>query len=193
MPLEHDPQGTTGSVPLKLSEAEVSQLLDRAMARHQESQTLPDKVLGVEDAVEIARSMGIPEEHVLAAAEELRRRRHSSTPVHLTEEERHRRTEIVRSRRSVRFGMSLVGGLAGAVVALFLLRSGVTAFFALLVLGIAAATIFAGFKRMMAPVPEAEIEQLELPPAAGRCRVCGAPAYSPQATFCEQHRYKGPG
>ena len=31
------------------------------------------------------------------------------------------------------------------------------------------------------------------PPVPGTCRVCFRPAYTPQSTFCEEHRYKPQG
>jgi len=193
MPLEHEPGP---SQQVKLSEAEVSQLLDAAIARHKQAQALPEKVLSVDDALEIARTMGIPEEHVHEAAAELQRRRTTAgVPAVLTEDERRRRGEVVRSRRAQKFLLSLAGGaavLTGIIVlsAVFYAAS----WAAMLILGVTLVVVVRNLVRwLFGGVTDAELESVEVPPLPGRCRVCGAPAYTPQATFCEQHRYKGPG
>lgn len=195
MPLEHSPESAAKGPRVKLTEAEVSQLLDEAMARHRQAEALPEKVLSIEDAVEIARTMGIPEEHVHAAAAELQRRRPAEAPVVLEAAELARRRDIVRSRRAQKFYLSLglsvfltvaMWGLVGA-------SGGSAALLLLLTGGVLAAVLGTLARWLWAPVTPQELEKLDVPPPPGRCRVCGARAYTPQATFCEQHRYKGPG
>ena len=150
----------------RFSEAELSAVLDRALERQREADARRQ---------EIARSLNLPEEHVRAAAEEIVRRR-----------QRERRLPLVRARRKKQ---ALLAAVVLGVPALLLALKGALLPAVLLVLPL----LYFGWRALAGPVTEADAERAEPLPVAGTCRVCGEPTVNPRSTFCETHRYKGPG
>lgn len=191
MPLEHehDPQVKSPPGPA-LSAADLSAILDSAIARH--SEALRSDQTTLEEAIDIARQLNIPEEHVIAAAEELRRRKAAEAAEHRQGAGRSLRRARIRAGRRTAF---LV---ASALAALFVApwffgapdaaRPTIT-YFLLCALPVA----FFAWRWLISPVSDAQADRVELPLVAGTCRVCQAPASTPQSTFCEEHRYRGPG
>lgn len=182
MPLQQQQEVT-------LTPEELQSVMRDAIARHGQAQRDAEErararnLATVEDALSIARDLNIPEEHVLAAVRErnmakLREQRRGS----------------VRASRQARFFLWLgaaVGFSAMAAIATAL--TGGLAWWA--VFPTAAAwigTFYLAWKWLFAPVEDSELRQADHIPVAGTCRVCGAPAYNERATFCEEHRYKGP-
>jgi len=188
MRLEHQEEsGSQGaSASARLTQEQLSELLDTAIAKHgaaERRQEQQSQLMTVDDALEIARSLNIPEEHVLAAAQELQKRGSVDE-----------RKSLARMRRLAPFGVT--AGLAGLLTVSMGLIGGIVkvpdAMGALLMTAAWLPPLFFGWRWKFAPVSQEEADRIELPPKPGVCRVCGAPAVTPQSTFCEQHRYKGP-
>lgn len=177
---QFEKQQTSGGEETRASysQEEISAILEAAQAR---SNSDPSAALdlpyrgGIEDALEVARSLNIPEEHVQAAAREILARR---------------RAGAVQQRKAApAWAMAAAGLLVGAGAIWFMRAPFWSPFWLkLLVIGLAAGAIWALIKLAQhgASIP---VEQL---PVAGVCRVCGQPAYNERATFCEEHRYRGP-
>ncbi|MFN3651544.1 MAG: hypothetical protein ACK47B_18365 [Armatimonadota bacterium] len=185
MRLDHDhlKQDRTPAPPapgMQLSQDDLSRLMSEAIARHGQQQRELERraeVATLDDALEIARQLDIPAEHVLAIATRMMRER--TAP---------QRKQVVKARRRRTFFMAAglaAGFLAGAVV-----LQVVPVWLA--IVGAALILAAAGI-RMAMPVSDADAEGVELAPRPGVCRVCGDAAQSPASTFCEAHRYRGPG
>jgi hypothetical protein len=169
----------------RLSPDELQSVMQDAIARHgaaerqaeaaQELRTLSS----VEEAMEIARQLDIPEEHVRAALRQ--RERELLRPQRREQAARKRRGEFIFSL-VVSIALTAAMGLIGALGSIL----------GLAVLAIWILPLMLGL-RLLTAVSDAAADREELPPVAGVCRVCGAPAYNERATFCEAHRYKGPG
>jgi hypothetical protein len=168
----------------RFSEAELSAVLDRALERQRESdarqQEFAARPTTLEDALEIARSLNLPEEHVRAAAEEIVRRRHRDGRIPLVKARRKKQAIVAPVALGVLGLLFGVGSSAGTLG---------MALLGLLVLPVG----YLWWCWLAAPVAEAEADRTEPLPVAGTCRVCGEPAVTPRSTFCEAHRYKGPG
>ncbi len=175
------PAGAAGAP--QLTSDELSDLLSTAIAR-QEGEARYGDVATLDDALEIARQLNIPEQHVVAAAEELRARKVQEAEHRLTLEQRTLRKRAIKAGRGRAFTTGTVLAAVAGVAASFF-----TGVFAWLALPVVAAAYLAA-RWLFIPVSDEEADRTELPPAAGQCRVCGRPAHTPQATFCEEHRFK---
>lgn len=163
---------------LRLSHDELTAVLNDAIARHSEAERSAERPASLEDALEVARQLAIPEEHVLAAAQELQRRRL-----------RELRRQVARSRRKAPFLGAL--GLAAAVaLVVALVRPSLGGLVSVLLAALSA--LYLGWRWKAEPVTDAEADRTELPPVPGRCRVCGGEATTPRATFCAEHAYRSP-
>ncbi|HTE19897.1 MAG TPA: hypothetical protein VK689_16150, partial [Armatimonadota bacterium] len=165
-----------------LTPDELQDVMSDAISRHSDAERRREEhstLATVEDALEIARTLNIPEEHVRAAVAD--RQRHKL---------RAERRAAARRSRGNAFMLALA---LSAPVLLFSLRGGVLRGGLVIVLLLALVNAFLAWRWLAAPVTDAEADRVELMPVPGKCRVCGAPAYTPRATFCEAHRYKGPG
>jgi hypothetical protein len=186
--LRHEnPEEQNRSAALELSRAELSEVLNEAIARQSEGEPTGTDVATLEEAIEIARQVNVPEEHVLAAAAALRRRKEAAALAVRRDEKR----ELVRQGRQRAFLASAVGTALAAALAFVLAPLGIAwAWGGAIALALLA--LYQGARWIALPVTDAEADRVELPPVAGTCRVCGSPAYTPRATFCEEHRYQGP-
>jgi hypothetical protein len=159
---------------------ELNELLNTAIARHGEAERAQEaraSMATMDDALEIARSLGIPEEHVREAAAEMRRKQGAPRPAELA---RLRRMTWMAGGTVLVSALLLTFAVAPSVPVVYPVGAGL-----LLMVTFAAWAIMAarlGQARMAATLP-----------AVGVCRVCGEPAYNERATFCEAHRYKAPG
>jgi hypothetical protein len=167
---------------MRLTTEELTEVLNTAIARQGEVELQAAPPATLEEAVEIARQLNIPEEHVLAAAEEVRRRGM-----------RGRRRAALRRRRAAGLQLAAAGAGLFTLAGLGLLALSVPPLVAFGPLLVAAVWLFAAFRARFAPISDAEADRVELPPVPGECRVCGRPACSANATFCAEHRYRGPG
>lgn len=169
----HDPAA------LRLTHDELTSVLNEAIARQSEAERMVERPATLEDALEVARQLAIPEEHVLAAAEELQRRR-----------SRELRRTIVRERRKAPF-LAALGLAAALALVVSLVGPSLGGFISVLLA--AAPACYLGWRWKLAPVSDQEADRTELPPTPGYCRVCGAPATTPRSTFCPEHTYRAPG
>jgi hypothetical protein len=181
MSLKHQSQVDAETAAVRLSPDELQDLMNNAIQRHGQAQRQADRALDhqlstVEDALDIARQLNIPEEHVRAAIVE---RQQSKLRV--------QRREAVRNGRKAAFFAVLAIAVIASLGAL--IRIPGIGFIAFALWGVAA---FLAFRWLGAPVSDTEADKTDVVPVAGTCRICGAPAYNERATFCEQHRYKGP-
>lgn len=184
MRLENEQQAAAAP-GVRLTPNELQEVMTEAIQRHGQAERAAEQRTGlstVEDALEIARSLNIPEEHVRAAIADRGR-------LKLREERR----LAVRGRRRAGFLFGLASVVGLEVLLSFVGFASLTLFTLLLlhvpllaVLGILA------HRWLAAPVSDAEADRTEVLPVTGKCRVCGADAYAPRATFCEEHRYRGP-
>jgi len=174
-----NPTASDGALAQRLTQDELAEVLNVAIERQAEGQQYGGDSTTVEEAVEIARQLGIPEDQVLAAAQDLQGRRLQR----LDEAKQIRLRGEIKAKRKKGFFISLlpIGG-AAAVLAYFspLLALAVLPFF-----------LFALW-RFLAPVADDDLRLEEPPPKPGACRVCGRPATTPRSTFCEEHRWQGP-
>ncbi|MGV3719869.1 MAG: hypothetical protein ACO1SX_03080 [Actinomycetota bacterium] len=157
----------------------MSSLLNDAITRHSQSQRSPVSTGTLEEALEIARQLDIPAEHVMAAAQEVQLRRLREV-----------RRGIARQRRKAPFvaALAIAMGIAVVVILVKLAIGGIlSALLAFL------PALYLGWRWLAAPVTDAEADAVELPPVPGTCRVCGASATTPRSTFCTEHEYRGPG
>lgn len=174
----HEPEPKRNRA-LRLSEDELSAVLNDAIAGHSQVQRGPEHASTLEDALDIARQLDIPEEHVLAAARELQKRR-----------VRELKRGVVRKQRKTSFLAALaLGAVVALVVLLIKLSIGgvISGLVALL------PAVYLGWRWLVSPVTDAEADAVELPPVPGQCRVCGNPAAAPRSTFCAEHQYRAPG
>lgn len=166
------------SPSLRLSYEELTAVLNDAIARHSEAERQTERPASLEDALDVARQLAIPEEHVIAAARELQRRR-----------VRELRRAAARERRKAPFLAAL--GLAAAIgLVVALVRPSLGGLVSVLLVGLTA--LYLGWRWKVAPVSDTEADRTELPPMPGHCRVCGSEATTPRATFCTEHEYRGP-
>jgi hypothetical protein len=188
MRLENEPssqsQQTSG---VRLTASEMDAVLNRAIVRDGSRAALEPREATLEDALEIARELGISEEQVRASLQEVRAEKLKSA-------RREEKRAVVRSRRRL---AAWIATAAAAVFTGWLLMgaAGVgltTLAWASIVLGWLGAGALV-YRAKFSPVSDAQADRVELPPVAGTCRVCGKTAHSPQSTFCEEHRYRGPG
>jgi hypothetical protein len=181
MSLKHQNQVDTEAATVRLSPDELQDLMTDAIQRHGQAQRQADHAADyhlstVEDALDIARQLNIPEEHVRAAVEARQRSKL-----------RGQRREMARNGRRAAF-------FAGIALAVLLTLGSVLFKFLFFPVGalVWILTAFLGYRWLGAPISDTEADKTDVAPVAGTCRVCGAPAYNERATFCEQHRYKGP-
>ena len=180
-PTQASVNGAAPPSAVKLSAGELDAVLQGAIARHGDSKSAEPAGTTLEEALDIARQLDIPEEHVLASVQDLQKLRL-----------RQQRRELAKARRRLDSRVTLViAAVVGAIGATLGLRGGFSPL-ALLTLGGAAMLVFWALRAAMSPVTDAEADAFEIPPVAGVCRTCGVPAITSKATFCEAHRYKGP-
>lgn len=168
----------------ELSQDEISEILNLAIQRQASAPQAHEQAGTLEQAIEIARQLNVPEEHVLAAAEELRLRKHQAQNAEERALQRGWKRRMVRAGRQRNFLASLVAGVAGG--AAMLLAHVHPDLLALLPLALPA---LSGLRLAM-PVSDEEADRVEVPPRAGVCRVCGDEAHTPESTFCDRHRFK---
>ena len=163
-----------------LTQDELSRVLHAAIQRHADAERQAGGLVTLEEALEIARQLDIPESEVLAAAEAIRRERE-------LEALRPQKRAAVRMARRHAFlaGLAGFGGL-GAIVS-WLTTSPLFVGIGLLL------SLYLAVRWLVFRISDAEADRVELLPLAGVCRVCGKPAITPRATFCEEHAYKAPG
>lgn len=168
-----------GRAASPLTQDEISQVLHAAIQRHADAERQTTGLVTLEEALEIARQLNIPEGEVVAAAEAIRRERE-------LEALRPQRRAAVRMARRHAFlaGLASFGGL-GAIVS-WLTTNPLFVGIGLLL------AIFLAFRWLVFRISDAEADRVELLPVAGVCRVCGKPAITARATFCEEHAYKPP-
>jgi Flp pilus assembly protein TadB len=167
------------SAALRLSHDELTDVLNDAIARQSKAEYQTERPSSLEDALEVARQLAIPEEHVLAAAQELQRRRL-----------REQRRTVARDRRQAPF-LAAVGLAIGIGLVVMLTRPSLGGFISVLLVALPA--LYLGWRWRAAPVTDAEADRTELPTTPGHCRVCGATATTPRSTFCSEHEYRAPG
>jgi hypothetical protein len=191
---EEQGQGSALPAAHELSRDELSEVLNEAIARQAgtapaagAAQPVGDRAT-LAEAIEIARQVNVPEEHVLAAHAALQRRKEEAALVGRRDEKR----DLVRQARQRAFMASAVGTAIAAGIAFALSLFGFTwawgALVAMLLL-----TLYRAARWLASPVSDAEADSLQLAPVAGTCQVCGLPAHTPRSTLCEEHRFKGPG
>jgi len=163
---------------LRLTHDELTSVLNDAIARHSEAERQAERPATLEDALDVARQLAIPEEHVLAAAQELQRRRLREV-----------RRQVARDRRKAPFLATVsIAAAIGLVVALVRPSLGGLISVLLVMLPV----LYLGWRWKASPVSDAEADRTELPPTPGRCRVCWAGATTPRSTFCAEHEYRAP-
>ena len=187
MRLENEPpsqsQQTSG---VRLTASEMDAVLNRAIARDSRGKQLEPREASLEDAIEIASELGISEEQVRASLAEVRSEQVKTG-------RRDEKRAVVRRRR--RTAAWVATAAMAAFMGWILIGSagvGATVFAWLLVVLGWLAVAWLIFRAKFAPVSDAEADKVELMPVAGTCRVCGEPAITPQATFCQEHRFQGP-
>jgi hypothetical protein len=182
MPIQTQQQETL------LTADELQSVMKDAIARHGQAERVAEteRVSGlstVDEALAIARDLNIPEEHVLAAVNDRNKAK-------LLEQ---RRQSIRKSRQNALW--LWLGGACG-FTAMAAVVSGITHGFPWVVAFPTFAAwigaVWFAYKAFFAPVTDSEAQDADVIPVGGTCRVCGAPAYNERATFCEEHRYKGP-
>lgn len=179
MSSQFEQQQTSGGeeTRARYSQEEISAILEAAQAR---SQSDPSAALdlpyqgGIEDALEVARSLNIPEEHVQAAAREILARR---------------RAVAVQRKPAPAWLAPALGFFVGMGCVLLLVASPFWLKFFGLGLALSSAVAWV----LMQLASRGSGVAGEKLPVAGVCRVCSQPAYDERATFCEEHRYRGPG
>ncbi len=185
MRLENEPQSQQTS-GVRLTASEMDAVLNRAIARESDARKIEPREATLEDALEIARELGISEAQVRASLEEVRAEK-------LKVARRDEKRAVVRSRRRRAAGVA-IAAMAGIMAWVLIGSAGVGAtIFAwtLLITGwLGVAWLL--FRAKFSPVSDEEADRVELPPVAGTCRLCGRPSFTPQSTFCEEHRYQGP-
>lgn len=168
----------------RLSSDDLNLVLSDAIRRQSRAQEETERqisqlgqVTSVDDAIEIAQQLNVDEKHVRAALADYQKSRL-----------RGQRRDLVRAGRRntgigllVLGGVVLVGALAAAPALAWVGAAGLLAGGALFLWG------------MLGGVSDTAADQKEIMPVAGTCRVCGKSAYNERSTFCEEHRYKGPG
>lgn len=175
---------------LQLNPDELQSLMKDAISRHSQSQRQQEErvhqagsLATLEDALSIARDLDIPEEYVLEAARERHRAK-------LLDQ---RRWAVKAGRRNA-FWLGLGLATVTTVVSLMLgaLTGGGLSWLLVFSGAFWLAVLFLAWRWLFAEVGDPELKRTDHIPVAGTCRVCGAPAYNERATFCEEHRYKGP-
>jgi len=165
--------------PLRLTHDELTAVLNDAIARHSEAERRAERPTTLEDALDVARQLDIPDEHVLAAAQELQRRR-----------VRELRRQVARDRRKAPF-LAASGFAVGIGMVVALVRPSLGGLVSVLLVMLPA--LYLGWRWKLAPVSDAEADRTELPPVPGQCRVCGSTSATPRSTFCTEHEYRAPG
>jgi hypothetical protein len=185
MRLENEPPSPSQqSSGVRLTASEMDAVLNRAIARESSKAEIEPREATLEDALEIARELGISEEQVRASLAEVRS---EGLKGGRSDEKR----AVVRARRRRAAGVTTALMAAFMAVLLFApAGSTMTLFGCLLIVAGWLGVGWLIFKARFSPVTDAEADRVELPPVAGTCRVCGKSAYSPQSTFCEEHRYR---
>jgi hypothetical protein len=187
MRLENEPSSQleqSGSV--RLTATEMDEVLNRAIARDSQGLQVEPRTATLGDAVEIAQELGISEEQVRASLVEVRAEK-------LQSGRRDEKRAVVRARRRRTAGVAIAGMAALTAFVLFGSAGGAATIFTWFL--IAAGWLSVAWlilRAQFASVSDKEADAVELTPVAGTCRVCGAPASSPQSTFCDEHRYQGP-
>lgn len=165
------PRPSRAEEELTLSQDELAQILKEASSRGAQS-TRAD-VTTVDGALEAARELGIPDEHVLEAVDKLRAQKSRRAELHSVAARRRDNT--------LRFlGVMLLTCLIVAVTSSF--NIAMIVFVSMLL------PLFKnGFAWYQAAAamkdPNAVLEPIE-----GECRVCGRPAVSKRGRYCAQHR-----
>jgi len=157
----------------QLSPKELAEVLQEASRRHGEAiknEGAGRDLTSADDAYALAEELGIPVEHVSVAL-------------------------ASRESRKARAAMPgvMVFAIAGAAVAAgALILVGLPAFVGVAG-GIGAGVAIAITGLIVGAMKRSPQKQSGPSPVPGTCRVCFRPAHTPESTFCEEHRYKGPG
>lgn len=158
-----------------LSSDELSSVLSKASRIQAEKQQAGREVSSVDQAFETARELGINDEHVREAIEELRRQKARRALF---------RASTRRRRRAfLRFVASMLGTVAIVAVSAGFRTAQIVA------MAMTIPLMIIGFQWLRALFFERYPSVAsEFGPLTGECRVCGNPAWQPKATFCTEHR-----
>lgn len=158
-----------------LSSDELSSVLSKASRIQAEHQQVGREVSTVDQAYETARELGINDEHVREAIDELRRQKGRRALFRAVT--RRRRRAFLRFVASMLGTITIVGLSAGLRTAQIVAMAMMIPF------------LIIGFQWVRALFFERyPVVAAEFGPLAGECRVCGNPAWQPKATFCSEHR-----
>lgn len=157
----------------QLNSKELAEVLQEASRRHGEAIKNDDAgrdLASVDDAYAVAEELGIPVEHVRAAlASRESRKSKSAVPGTVVFSIA---GAVVTAGALMLVGLPLFVGVAGGI-------------------GAGMAIAVAGF--IVGAMKRNPQKQEGPSPVPGTCRICFRPAHTPESTFCEDHRYKGPG
>jgi len=169
-------QKETEVVPVDtLSSDELSSVLSKASRIQAEKQQVGHEVTTVDQAFETARELGINDEHVREAIEELRKQKGRRALFRAAT--RRRRRAFLRFVASMLGTIAIVGFTAGIPTA------------RIVAMAMTIPLVILGFHWIRALFFERyPAVAAEFGPLAGECRVCGNPAWQPKATFCAEHR-----
>lgn len=158
-----------------LSSDELSSVLSKASRIQAEKQQVGREVSTVDQAFETARELGINDEHVREAIDELRKQKGRRALF---------RASTRRRRRAfLRFVASMLGTIAIVGISAGLRTAQIVA------MAMTIPLLIIGFQWIKALFFERYPSvAAEWGPLAGECRVCGNPAWQAKATFCAEHR-----
>lgn len=158
-----------------LSSDELSTVLSKASRIQAEKQQVGRDVSSVDQAFETARELGIGDEHVREAIEELRRQKARRALF---------RASTRRRRRAfLRFVASMLGTFAIVALSAGFRTAQIVA------MAMTIPLMIIGFQWVRALFFERyPAVAAEFGPLAGECRVCGNRAWQAKATFCTEHR-----
>lgn len=162
-----------------LSSDELAEIIKEASRRQGDAITRENAAAGVatlEDAYALAQELGIPPEYVTEAASNLARSKASTDQLSATRKGR-LKTFLTTALVSV-VGFGAAAMLGAPIVGLMVI--------AVVLGGLTLATLLRWLSSTMGSPGTNEVA-----PVPGRCRVCMKPAFKPESTFCEEHRYKG--
>jgi hypothetical protein len=156
----------------QLNSKELAEVLQEASRRHGEAinnEETGRDLASVDDAYALAEELGIPVEHVRSALA----------------------SRESRKRRRLMPGVGAIAVIGAVVIGGGLVLAGLPVFVGVAgAIGAGMAVVVAG---LIAGAMKANPQKLSGPaPVPGTCRVCFRPAHTPESTFCEEHRYKGP-
>jgi len=158
-----------------LSSDELSSVLSKASRIQAEHQQVGREVSTVDQAFETARELGINDEHVREAIDELRKQKGRRALFRAAT--RRRRRAFLRFVASMLGTVAIVGLAAGFDTA------------RVVAMAMTIPLLIIGFQWIKALFFERyPAVAAEFGPLSGECRVCGKPAWQAKATFCSEHR-----